>query len=223
MSSRSSRLPLDDPLLGLDNVILTPHWSASTSDVWQATGRAMAEGMLRAARGEVPENIVNPEVLDRPRLSSRNWRRFAGRIGADGPHQIECRTSRDRNMMRTEDRCGMESSLPRWGFIGCGKMATAWSRDAPAGIAPGESIFASDPLPAARSRSTPKPESPYSNPISTCAALSDVLVLAVKPQNMSHVLAELRPVLTAEHLVVSIAAGITIDVDRPGAGRGVRA
>jgi phosphoglycerate dehydrogenase-like enzyme len=59
-------LPLDDPLLGLDNVILTPHWSASTSDVWKATGRAMAEGMLRAARGELPENIVNPEVLDRP-------------------------------------------------------------------------------------------------------------------------------------------------------------
>jgi phosphoglycerate dehydrogenase-like enzyme len=57
-------LPLHDPLLLLDNVILTPHWSASTSDVWRATGQAMAEGMLRAARGEPPENIVNPEVLD---------------------------------------------------------------------------------------------------------------------------------------------------------------
>jgi phosphoglycerate dehydrogenase-like enzyme len=58
-------LPLDDPLLDLENVILTPHWSASTSDVWRATGRAMAEGMLRAASGLLPENIVNPEVLDR--------------------------------------------------------------------------------------------------------------------------------------------------------------
>jgi phosphoglycerate dehydrogenase-like enzyme len=57
-------LPPDDPLIALDNVILTPHWSASTSDVWVATGKAMAEGMLRAARGELPENIVNPEVLD---------------------------------------------------------------------------------------------------------------------------------------------------------------
>lgn len=57
-------LPLDDPLLDLDNVLLTPHWSASTSDVWRATGRAMAEGMLRAARGRIPENVVNPEVLD---------------------------------------------------------------------------------------------------------------------------------------------------------------
>lgn len=56
-------LPLDDPLLSLDNVILTPHFSASTSDVWAATGRAMAEGMLRAAAGCVPESVVNPEVL----------------------------------------------------------------------------------------------------------------------------------------------------------------
>jgi phosphoglycerate dehydrogenase-like enzyme len=58
-------LPANDPLLGLDNVILTPHWSASTADVWRATGMAMAAGMLRAARGEIPENVVNPEVLDR--------------------------------------------------------------------------------------------------------------------------------------------------------------
>jgi phosphoglycerate dehydrogenase-like enzyme len=59
-------LPLDDPLLELDNVILTPHWLPATKEIWQATGRAMAEGMLRAARGEVPDNVVNMEVLERP-------------------------------------------------------------------------------------------------------------------------------------------------------------
>jgi phosphoglycerate dehydrogenase-like enzyme len=59
-------LPASDPLIGLNNLILTPHWSASTRDVWQATGRAMIEGMLRASRGEIPENIVNREVLERP-------------------------------------------------------------------------------------------------------------------------------------------------------------
>ncbi len=59
-------IPAGDPLLELDNVILTPHWLASTTDVWQATGRAMAEGMIRAARGMVPEAVVNREVLDRP-------------------------------------------------------------------------------------------------------------------------------------------------------------
>jgi phosphoglycerate dehydrogenase-like enzyme len=61
-------LPADDPLVGLDNVILTPHWNASTSDVWRATGRAMALGMLRVARGELPENVVNHDVLTRPRF-----------------------------------------------------------------------------------------------------------------------------------------------------------
>jgi phosphoglycerate dehydrogenase-like enzyme len=64
-------LPLGDPLLALDNVILTPHWLASTRDIWFATGKAMAEGMLRAARGECPENVVNPEVLDRPAFGQK--------------------------------------------------------------------------------------------------------------------------------------------------------
>ncbi|MSR60142.1 MAG: hypothetical protein EXS05_21300 [Planctomycetaceae bacterium] len=70
-------LPADDPLIGLDNVILTPHWSASTRDVWRATGRAMVDGMLRAARGELPENIVNIEVVQRPRFREKLLR-FAG-------------------------------------------------------------------------------------------------------------------------------------------------
>jgi phosphoglycerate dehydrogenase-like enzyme len=70
-------VPPDDPLLALDNVIVTPHWLASSSDVWRATGRAMAEGMLRAACGRVPEHLVNPEVLDRPGFRAK-LARFAG-------------------------------------------------------------------------------------------------------------------------------------------------
>jgi phosphoglycerate dehydrogenase-like enzyme len=64
-------LPRDDPLLGLDNVIVTPHWLASTTDVWQATGRAMVEGMLRAASGNVPADVVNREVLSRPGFKAK--------------------------------------------------------------------------------------------------------------------------------------------------------
>jgi phosphoglycerate dehydrogenase-like enzyme len=56
-------LPWDDPLISLDNVILTPHWLASTREVWQATARAMSEGMLRVAQGERPKNVVNPDVF----------------------------------------------------------------------------------------------------------------------------------------------------------------
>jgi phosphoglycerate dehydrogenase-like enzyme len=74
-------LPLTDPLLGLDNVILTPHWSASTTDVWQATARAMIDGMLQAARGEVPEDVVNREVLARAGFQEK-LARFAGNRAA---------------------------------------------------------------------------------------------------------------------------------------------
>ncbi|MCI0463849.1 MAG: hypothetical protein L0Z62_43500 [Gemmataceae bacterium] len=73
-------LPLNDPLLALDNVIVTPHWLASSSDVWQATGQAMAEGMLRAACGRVPEHVVNREVLDRPGFRAK-LARFADGSG----------------------------------------------------------------------------------------------------------------------------------------------
>jgi phosphoglycerate dehydrogenase-like enzyme len=59
-------LPKDDPLTKLDNVILTPHYSPATVDIWAATGRATSTGMIRAAHGRVPPNIVNPAVLDRP-------------------------------------------------------------------------------------------------------------------------------------------------------------
>ncbi len=69
-------LSAGDPLLELDNVILTPHWSASTTDVFAATSRAMVEGMLRASRGEVPDNVVNREVLDRDGFR-RKLSRFA--------------------------------------------------------------------------------------------------------------------------------------------------
>jgi phosphoglycerate dehydrogenase-like enzyme len=64
-------LPAGSPLTRLENVILTPHWSASTRDVWEATGQAMVEGMLRASRGQVPENVVNVEVLQRPRFRDK--------------------------------------------------------------------------------------------------------------------------------------------------------
>jgi phosphoglycerate dehydrogenase-like enzyme len=70
-------LPLTDPLLGLDNVIVTPHWLASSMDVWTATGKAMAEGMLRAACGQVPGHVVNTEALERPGFRAK-LARFAG-------------------------------------------------------------------------------------------------------------------------------------------------
>lgn len=64
-------LPAGHPLLELDNVIATPHWLASSRDVWRATGRAMAEGILRAATGQVPGSVVNAEALERPKFREK--------------------------------------------------------------------------------------------------------------------------------------------------------
>lgn len=59
-------LPVTDPLIALDNVILTPHWSPATRDVKNLTAETIFGGMRRVARGELPDNILNPEVLDHP-------------------------------------------------------------------------------------------------------------------------------------------------------------
>jgi phosphoglycerate dehydrogenase-like enzyme len=58
-------LAANDPLTALDNVILTPHWLPSTHRVVRLVMGPITEGILRTARGEAPENVVNPEVLNR--------------------------------------------------------------------------------------------------------------------------------------------------------------
>ncbi len=69
-------LPAGDPLTRLENVILTPHLAPSTADAWLATGGAMAAGLLKAARGQVPDHVVNTEVLRRPGFHAK-LERFA--------------------------------------------------------------------------------------------------------------------------------------------------
>jgi phosphoglycerate dehydrogenase-like enzyme len=64
-------LPVDDPLIGLDNVILTPHWLPTTHKVVRDVMDMMARGMLLAARGQIPENVVNRDVLDRPEFRAK--------------------------------------------------------------------------------------------------------------------------------------------------------
>jgi len=111
----------------------------------------------------------------------------------------------------------------RWGFIGAGKMATALAKGMlRAGVSPVESICASDPLPAARTLLHGETGLAVFESNLDVVRRSDVLVLAVKPQSMRPVLAQLRPAVTAEHLVVSIAAGITIRSLVEGLGPNVR-
>ncbi|MGH2522636.1 MAG: NAD(P)-dependent oxidoreductase [Anaerolineales bacterium] len=70
-------LPPDDPITQLDNVVVAPHWLAGTRDAFLYAGRTNCEAILRAARGELPENIVNREVIDRPGFQKK-LARFRG-------------------------------------------------------------------------------------------------------------------------------------------------
>jgi pyrroline-5-carboxylate reductase len=99
----------------------------------------------------------------------------------------------------------------RWGFIGSGKMATALIKGMlRAGIASIDAIRASDPLPAARTLLEAETGVTVYDSNLPVVQQSDVVVLAVKPQSMRQVLENLRPVVRPEHLIVSVAAGITI-------------
>jgi pyrroline-5-carboxylate reductase len=51
---------------------------------------------------------------------------------------------------------------------------------------------------------------------------ANVLILAVKPANVAELLEEIRPSLTAQHLVISIAAGVPIAKLENGLGAGAR-
>lgn len=70
-------LPQSSPLLSLDNVILTPHWLCSTVQQARATMSGVFEGVFRVSRGQIPENVLNPEVLDRVGFRKK-LNRFAG-------------------------------------------------------------------------------------------------------------------------------------------------
>jgi pyrroline-5-carboxylate reductase len=109
--------------------------------------------------------------------------------------------------------------LPRIGFLGAGKMATALARGwLTAGLASPDRVIASDPLAEARQNFTQEtgvPAIPNNREVVTG---SELLVLAVKPQSMKGLLAELRPAINSRHLLVSIAAGITLQQLAEGLG-----
>ncbi|HYK34311.1 NAD(P)-dependent oxidoreductase [Alloacidobacterium sp.] len=59
-------LSADSPLLRMENVILSSHSIAWTEELFRDMGRIDCEGALAIYRGEVPENVVNAQVLNQP-------------------------------------------------------------------------------------------------------------------------------------------------------------
>jgi phosphoglycerate dehydrogenase-like enzyme len=59
-------LSVTSPLAAMDNVILTSHSIAWTEELFRDMGRADCMGALAIFRGEVPNDVVNREVLAQP-------------------------------------------------------------------------------------------------------------------------------------------------------------
>jgi D-3-phosphoglycerate dehydrogenase len=66
-----------NPIIGLENVIVTPHALCWTDECFRGNGRQAFESCLALARGEVPPHVVNKEALESPWLKER-LKRFAG-------------------------------------------------------------------------------------------------------------------------------------------------
>jgi phosphoglycerate dehydrogenase-like enzyme len=62
----------DNPLLAMDNVIVTPHSLCWTDECFHNMAATGMKSIVDAMGGRVPEFVVNREVLDHPRV--RAWR-----------------------------------------------------------------------------------------------------------------------------------------------------
>jgi pyrroline-5-carboxylate reductase len=101
--------------------------------------------------------------------------------------------------------------IPTIGFLGAGKMATALARGwLAAKLVTAERLLASDPLPQARDYFRAETGVRTTTDNRRVVAGCDLLVLAVKPQSMAPLLQEIHSTLSSRHLIVSIAAGITL-------------
>ncbi len=68
----------EDPLLKLDNVIVSPHAICWTDELFRGNGRAACQSLLEVAAGRAPQHVVNRAVLDQPVMQSK-LRRYAVR------------------------------------------------------------------------------------------------------------------------------------------------
>ncbi|MBC8229080.1 hydroxyacid dehydrogenase [bacterium] len=74
----------DNPLLKLDNVILAPHAIGWTDEMFLGIGTWDCLGTLNVMRGEIPNSVVNRDVLDKQELQQKlqSYREQFGNTGS---------------------------------------------------------------------------------------------------------------------------------------------
>src|SRR3989442_10101349 len=107
----------------------------------------------------------------------------------------------------------------RFAFIGGGNMGEALIKGLCSGLNVNpRQIIATDVLPERRHYMQATYGITASGDNRQAVKESDVIVLAVKPQIMPDVLEEIASVINGEKLIISIAAGITLQTPQPGLG-----
>jgi len=97
------------------------------------------------------------------------------------------------------------------GFLGAGKMATALARGfVNAKLVFPREIVAADPIEAARKHFADEIGAQIADCNRAVAESASVLILATKPDQVGAVLEEITEAFTKDHLLISIAAGVTI-------------
>jgi pyrroline-5-carboxylate reductase len=99
----------------------------------------------------------------------------------------------------------------RIGFLGAGKMASALATGlVKSGVSTARDLIASDLIEDARAAFAKSVGCRVTASNMEVADSSDILILAVKPDQVPGVLAEISNHLTERHLLISIAAGVTL-------------
>jgi pyrroline-5-carboxylate reductase len=110
------------------------------------------------------------------------------------------------------------------GFLGAGKMATALAKGfIRAGLVTPNEVIASDVTEAACAAFAKETGAKTTAFNPDVAKFANVLILAVKPDQVSGALAEIRDVTNEKHLLISIAAGVTLAKLEAGLGDDARA
>lgn len=109
------------------------------------------------------------------------------------------------------------------GFIGAGQMAQALAVGfIRKGLVSASQVLASDPQESVRERFHQLTGSSVTDNNLEVVRGQDIIVLAIKPQVMGRVMAELRGRISPEKLVVSIVAGVPIQELERGLGENIR-
>ena len=107
-------------------------------------------------------------------------------------------------------KSGMAAPL-KIGFLGAGKMATALARGfINARLVKASQLLAADPFDAARKTFTDETGAATVTANLAVTKAANVLILATKPDQVGAALAEISGAFTQNHLLISIAAGVTL-------------